>query len=62
MDLYKDNFAFLPANQEGSHPFFDLLAGTEEIRLRNKDFGSMMDHFTQDLQTYSELKKKYHLY
>ncbi|HCS72350.1 MAG TPA: DUF1343 domain-containing protein [Clostridiales bacterium] len=62
MDLYKDNFAFLPPNQEGSFPFFDLLAGTDEIRLRSNDFQSMMDHFALDLQSFSELKNKYHLY
>jgi uncharacterized protein YbbC (DUF1343 family) len=62
MDLYKDSFAFLPPNQEGSYPFFDHLAGTDEIRLKSRDYGSMMEHFSQDLQAFSELKSKYHLY
>ena len=30
MDLYKDKFEFLPPGQEGIHPFFDHLAGTDE--------------------------------
>lgn len=62
MDYYKEHFAFLPPYKEGNPPFFDRLAGTDEIRLRSKDYKSMTDQFAKDLQAFSELKKQYHLY
>ena len=45
MDLYKDKFEFLPPGQEGIHPFFDHLAGTDEIRLRSKPYEELIDGF-----------------
>lgn len=62
MDLYPDNFAFLPPYKEGGHYFFDNLAGTDRIRLRNEDFNSMLNSFDQDLTTFMKIKKDYHLY
>ena len=62
MDLYKDKFEFLPPGQEGIHPFFDHLAGTDEIRLGSKPYDELIDGFTTDLNLFSELNKKYHLY
>lgn len=62
MDLFEDNFAFLPPYREGGQLFFDRLAGTDEIRLRRKDYKSMMDGFAKDLDAFSKIKKKYHLY
>ena len=62
MDLYGDHFSFLPPYKEGNAPFFDRLDGTDEIRLRNKDFVTMTDQFNKDLQAFSAVKKKYHLY
>ena len=62
MDLYVSKFSFLPPYYEGGHFFFDHLAGTDQIRLRETDYKSMMGTFSKDLSLFSELKKKYHLY
>jgi len=62
MDLYGSQFSFLPPYRKGGHYFFDHLAGTDQIRLREKDYRSMMAGFSKERSLFSELKKKYHLY
>ena len=63
-DMYPEMFQFLGAGQT-EKPFFDLLAGTDKIRLSiesDKGLGEISNSWNDDLGRFIELRKRYLLY
>jgi len=62
--MYPDDFQFLPAGPAGK-PFFDLLAGTDKMRLSldsQESVETLIDSWYYDLCDFVSIRKKYLLY
>ncbi len=60
--MYPNDLTFLPPLREGGRCFFDLLAGTDEIRLNAGSASKLLDGYLQEQAAFIKQKSRYHLY
>jgi len=55
-------FSFLPPYKEGRPPMIDLLTGSSDVRLKQKDLSEMLLMMRDHSKRFSDMKLRYHLY
>ena len=62
MDRYGEEARFLPPVKEGSRQFIELLCGSDILTRQKKSLSELLEEFGEESRSFSEQKKRYHLY
>jgi len=62
MDMDREKFQWIAPFKEGAHYFIDLLAGTDEVRLRKQEAAEFVEKWEKESREFKKIKEKYHLY
>lgn len=62
MDSDRDKFKWVPPNMEKGKYFIDLLAGGEDVRLRQYEADALIEKWRGESRMFKACKEQYHLY
>lgn len=62
MDRYGEEARFLPLVKEGGRQFIELLCGSDILTRQKKSLSELLEEFGEESRSFSEQKKRYHLY